>query len=171
MSFRAIHDRYRELDGQYPYFTPALATAFLMVFLVLDLQVEPPVDSGFVQEESLGAVLAILQILPVVFFRRAPLAAMIVIFIAFVWHATLNHDAPWTVQFSTLAGVYIVASNTDDRQSLIVLLFTFVAIIGVFGVIQEKSENAIALSLLFAVVWVAGNIVRARRPSAANARV
>lgn len=155
--------RYRDLDTRNPYLTPAIATLFFMLFLVLDLQVKPEPDTGFVQENSFGMFLAMLQILPIVFFRRAPLAALSVIFLAFVAHATYDYATPWTVQFSTMIGLYLVASTTDDRQSIIAGLLTIVAIVGVFGIIQDKTDNAIALVLLFTAVWIAGNIVRARR--------
>jgi len=163
MNFRTLHQRFRTIDGRYPYFTPVLATVFLSVFMILDLQIEPPEDSGFVQEDSFGVFLGMLQVLPVILFRKAPLPALSVIFLAFVWHGTFDYDTPWVVQFSTLAGIYVVASTTDDRQSLIAAVLTFTAIIIVFGLIQDQTDNAVALVLLFAAVWIAGNIVRARR--------
>lgn len=163
MNIGSIHERYRELDRKYPYLTPGLATLFFTFFLIMDLQVHPPAESEFVQEDGLGAFLALLQVVPMILFRRAPLAGLSIIFAAFVGHATFNYDTPWVVQFSTLIGLYVVTSTTDDRQSIIAGILTFAAIVIVFGVIQDKTDNAIALELLFAAVWIAGNIVRSRR--------
>lgn len=159
----SIWSRYRNLDSRNPYVTTGLITLFFLFFLGLDLNIRPEPDSGFVQEDSFGVFLAMFQILPMVFFRRAPLAALSVIFVAFTAHATFDYATPWTAQFSTMIGLYLVTSTTDDRQSIVSGLMTVAAIIIVFGVIQEKTDNAIALILLFAAVWIAGNIVRARR--------
>lgn len=139
--------------------------------MILDLQVEPPADSGFDQEDSLGVLLAMAQVLPMVLFKKAPLAALTAIFVAFVAHGALNHDTPWVVQFTTFIGVYVVASTTDDRQSIIAGLLTFIAIVVVFGLVQAEPENTVALVLLFGAVWVAGNIVRSRRSRLAVAEL
>jgi len=116
MNIGSIHERYRELDSQFPSLTPGLATLFLTIFLIMDLRVKPPADSGLVQEYSLGVFLALLQVLPMIFFRRAPLAALSMIFAAFIGHASFDYATPWVIQFSTMIGLYLVTSTTDDRQ-------------------------------------------------------
>ncbi|NQW20333.1 MAG: hypothetical protein HQ477_06370 [Chloroflexi bacterium] len=153
ISLESVWQRFQEMDRRNSYFTAGLGTLILTFFLIADLRVEPAVDSGFVQENSLGAFLAFLQVLPVLFFRKAPLAALLVIFIAFTGHATFGYDAPWVVQFSTMIGLYIVTSTTDDRQSIVAGILTFLAIVLVFGVIQEKTDQAVALVLLFMAIW------------------
>ncbi|MCH8229938.1 MAG: hypothetical protein IIA53_06370 [Chloroflexi bacterium] len=158
----SIWQRYRDLDTRNPYLTPGLGTLIFTFFMILDLQVTPEPDSGFVQEDSLGVVLALLQILPMVFFRRAPLAALLVIFVAFIAHSALGHAVLWVAQFSVLIGLYQVTSSRNDRQSLISGVMTFGVIVVVFGIIREDVDSAIALVLLFAAVWVVGNIVRSR---------
>ncbi len=163
ISLESVWQRFQEMDRRNPYFTTGVATIFFTIFLILDLQVKPAADSGFVQEDTLGVILAFLQVLPILFFRKAPLAALSIIFLAFVAHATFDYDTPWVVQFSTMVGLYVVTSTTDDRQSIVAGLLTVSAIVIVFGVIQEKTDNAIALVLLFIAIWIAGNVVRSRR--------
>ncbi len=161
--FKSLWDRYRALDDRNSYVTPGLATLFFTAFMVLDLSIEPAADSGFKQEDVPGVLLALAQVLPLLFVRKAPLVILTVIFVAFVTHSTLDHQVLWVAQFTTLIGLYQVAGSTDDRQSLIAGLLTFGVIVTVFGVIREDLDSAIALTLLFAAVWIAGNFVRSRR--------
>ena len=163
MNIGSIHDRYRELDRKYPYLSPGIATLIFTCLMIADLQVKPLVDSGYEQEDSLGVVLALLQVLPMILYRRAPLVGLSIIFVAFIGHSAMDYSLAWVVQFSTLVGLYIVTSTTNDRQSIAAGILSFAAIVIVFGVIQDQGDNAIAMSLLFTAVWIAGNIVRSRR--------
>ncbi len=160
---KSLWDRYRVLDNRNPYLTSGLATLFFTVFMLLDLATEPTAESGFEQEDVFGVFLALAQVLPLLFVRKAPLATLAVIFVAFVTHSTFNYAILWIAQFTTLIGVYQVASTTDDRQSLFAGALTFGVIAVVFGIIREDVDSAVALTLLFAAVWIAGNVVRSRR--------
>ena len=163
MKTSSIWDRFRDLDSRHPYVTPGLITLFFLFFLGLDLNIKPEPDSGFEQEGVLGLILAVAQVMPLVFVRRAPLAALTIIFVAFTAHSALGHTVLWVAQFSGLIGLYQVTSSRSDRQSLISGVMTFGVIVVVFGIIREDVDSAIALVLLFAAVWVVGNIVRSRR--------
>ncbi len=156
-------DRYRKLDQRNPYVSPSLATIVFLIFLALDLRIEPTPESGFKQESVLGGFLAVAQVLPLVFVRRAPLAVLTVIGSAFVAHAALDYDTVWVVQLTTIIGLYVVTSTTDDRQSMIGGLIIFAIVIAVFGFIHEETDNAIVINILFAGVWIAGSVVRSRR--------
>ncbi len=162
-SLSSIWRRYRDRDNRSYYLTPGLITMFLMVFLVMDLRIEPTPESGFEQEGALGVILGIAQVVPVLFMRRAPSAALIVVYAAFFAHSVLGYDLLWVAQFTSLIGLYQVTSATDDRQSLFAGVMSFGIIITVFGIIREDLDSAIVLSMLFAAVWIVGNIVRSRR--------
>ncbi|MDP6821803.1 MAG: sensor histidine kinase [Dehalococcoidia bacterium] len=160
---RTLWDRYRTLDDRNPYLTSGLVTLFFTVLMLVDLVTRPTVESGFEQEGVFGVFLALAQVLPLLFVRKAPLVTLMVIFVAFVAHSTFNYHILWVAQFTTLISMYQVAGTTDDRRSLIAGALTFVVIVVVFGAIREDVDSAVALTLLFAAVWVAGNIVRSRR--------
>ena len=163
MNINTLWDRYKALDDRKPYLTPVLLTLFFTLLMIDDLRTLPQVDSGFVQEDEFGIFLAMLQVLPLIFLRKAPLAVLVVIFAAFTYHSTFDYVTLWIAQFSTLISVYYIASTTDDRQSIIAGLLTIPTIVFVFGVTQGRFDNAFALILLFGGVWVTGNVIRARR--------
>ncbi len=162
-SFSSVLGRYHALHHRNLYVTPGLAVLFFTFFLVLDLRIEPAPDSGFEQENTIGVLLALAQVLPLLFLRKAPLATLMVIFVAFVAHSALDHQVLWVAEFSTLIGLYQVTSATDDRQSLFAGVVCFGVIVTVFAIIREDLDSAIALTLLFAAVWIVGNVVRSRR--------
>lgn len=161
--FETSWERYRRLDQRNPYISPGLATVVSLIFLALDLRIEPTPESGFKQEGVLGIVLAVGQVLPILFIRRAPLAALTVIGGSFVAHAALDFNVVWLVQLTTIIGLYVVTSTTNSRQSMIGLLIVFAVVITVFGFIREETDSAFVLNVLFAGVWIAGSIVRSRR--------
>ncbi len=169
--FEHYIESYKDLDSRNPYVTPGFVTMVFGLFLYLDLRVPPEVGSPYVQEDFKGLVLAILQVLPFVTMRRFPLASLTVIYVAFSIHATFEYQLTWIVQIVTIAGLFQVASTTDDRQSILSILGTFAVMVYVFGIIQEEFDNVVALSVLFAFVWVIGNIVRARRNRLAAAEI
>ena len=155
--------RYQRWDAKYPYLSTGLVTAIFMFFLLADLDTEPTPESGFVQENPLGIVLALGQVLPVLFFRKAPLPALVVIYVAFISHATFNYGLIWVVQFTALGGMYVVSSTTTDRKSIFAAVISVFTIAIVFGVIQQSRDNTVGLLLLFTAVWIAANIIRARK--------
>ncbi|NQW16076.1 MAG: sensor histidine kinase [Chloroflexi bacterium] len=161
--FGSLLRRYQGLHHRNPYLTPGVITLFLTVFLVQDLRIEPLEGSGYEQEDLLGVLLALGQVLPLLLIVRAPFAALSVIFVAFLAHASLGFDVTWIAQFTTFIAIYQVTSATNDRQSIAAGALTFGVIIAVFGVIREDIDSTFALLLLFAAVWVAGNVVRSRR--------
>lgn len=162
-SFSSIGNRYHALHHSNLYLTPGLVVLFFTFFLALDLRVEPSPESGYEQENVLGVLLALAQVLPLLFLRRAPLATLMVIFAAFVAHSALDYQVLWVAQFTSLIGLYQVTSATDDRRSLFAGAVTFFVIVTVFAIIREDGDSAIALTLLFAAVWIGGNILRSRR--------
>lgn len=161
--FRSIWTRYRVADSRNPYITPGLATLFFTAFMALDLSIKPTAESGFEQEGVFGVLLGLAQVLPLLFIRKAPLAVLTIIYVAFVAHSALDYQVLWVAQFTALIGLYQVAGSTDDRQSLIAGVLTLGVIATVFGIIREDLDAAIALILLFTAVWIAGNVVRSRR--------
>ena len=163
MNINTLWDRYKALDDRKPYLTPVLLTLFFTLLMIDDLRTLPQVDSGFVQEDEFGIFLAMLQVLPLIFLRKAPLAVLVVIFAAFTYHSTFDYVTLWIAQFSTLISVYYITSTTDDRRSIIAALLTIPTIVFVFGIVQGRLDNAFALILLFGGVWIAGNVIRVRR--------
>lgn len=162
-SLSSIWGRYRIMDRRNPYVTTGLMTLFFTVFLVLDLRIEPTPDSGFEQEGVTGWLLALAQVFPMLFLRKAPLAALTVVGVAFVAHSALGHDILWVAQFSALLGVYQVASATNNRQSIIAGVFIFGVVITGLGIIREAPDIAIVFTLFMTAVWIGGNVVRSRR--------
>lgn len=134
----------------------------MLFFLYLDLTVKPEPDSEYIQEDLLGVILGIAQVVPIIFVRKTPLLSLTIIFVAFVAHSGLNHQVLWVAQFSTMVALFIVTSQTGDRQSLIAGAMSFVVILVVFGIMREDLDAAIALVLLFTAVWMVGNVVRSR---------
>ena len=162
LSFHSTWGRYQALHHRNLYVTPGLAVLFFLVFLVLDLRIKPEPDSGFEQENVIGVLLALAQVFPLVFLRKAPLAMLMVIFVAFVTHSALDYQVLWVAQFTTLFGLYQVASATNKRQSLFAGAACFGVIVTVFAIIREDLDQAIALTLLFSAVWLVGIFVRSR---------
>jgi signal transduction histidine kinase len=163
MSISSIWHRYRDRDNRSYYLTPGLITMLLMVFLLVDLLMEPAPESEFEQEGALGVILGIAQVVPVLYMRRAPLAALTVVYAAFVAHSVLGHQVLWVAQFTSLIGLYQVTCATDNRQSLFAGAMSLGVIITVFGIIREDLDSAFVLGMLFAAVWIVGNFVRSRR--------
>ena len=159
---RLLHS-YHRWDQKYPYLSPGIVTLIFLAFMIMDLMMKPSPENGHVQEDAVGIFLAMLQVLPVIFFRRAPMAALAVIHFGFIAHALTDSALLWVVQFTTLGGMFVVTSSTDDRQSIAAGLLSAATIIFVFGVITESIDNTVALLLLFSAVWIAGNIIRARK--------
>lgn len=159
---RLLHS-YHRWDQKYPYLSPGIVTLIFLAFMIMDLMMKPSPENGHVQEYAVGIFLAMLQVLPVIFFRRAPMAALAVIHFGFIAHALTDSALLWVVQFTTLGGMFVVTSSTDDRQSIAAGLLSAATIIFVFGVITESIDNTVALLLLFSAVWIAGNIIRARK--------
>ena len=161
-SFSSVWGHYHSLHHRNLYVTPGLVVLFFTFFLILDLRIESSPESGFEQENVLGVLLALAQVLPLLFLRKAPLAMLMVIFAAFVAHSALDHQILWVAEFSSLIGLYQVASATDDRRSLFAGVVTFFVIVTVFAIIREDLDAVIALTLLFAAVWFVGIFVRSR---------
>ena len=161
-SFNSVGGRYQALHRQNLYVTPGIATLFFLAFLMLDLRIEPTEDSGFEQENAIGVLLALAQVLPLVFLRKAPLATLMVILVAFVAHSTFDYQVLWVAQFTALIGLYQVASATNNRQSFFAGAVCFGVIVVVFAVIRQDLDAVIALTLLFAAVWLIGIFVRSR---------
>ena len=162
-SFEVSLHRYRVWDSKYPYLSTGLVTAIFLFFLIADLMVEPAEGSGYVQEDTIGVLLGLGQVLPILFMRRAPLLMLAVVHVFFVSHAMFDYALLWVVQFTTLGGMYLVTSTTNDRQSIVSGVMSAATIIFVFGVLHELTDNTIGLVLLFLAVWIAGNIVRSRK--------
>ena len=161
-NFNSVGGRYQALHRQNLYVTPGIATLFFLAFLMLDLRIEPTEDSGFEQENAIGVLLALAQVLPLVFLRKAPLATLMVLLVAFVAHSTFDYQVLWVAQFTTLIGLYQVASATNNRQSLFAGAVCFGVIVTVFAIIREDLDQAIAITLFFSAVWLVGIFVRSR---------
>ncbi len=162
MATRTIWDRYRALDDRNPYLRMGLVTLVMLVFLGLDINIRPEPGSEYVQEGVLGVILGLLQVLPVIFARKLPLLMLAVIFAAFVGHNALNHQVLWVAQFSSMLTFFLATSQSSDRRSLIAGGMSFAVIVVVFGIMREDVDAVIAISLLFAAVWMVGNVVRSR---------
>ena len=159
MLMRTIRDRYRSLDERNPYFRTGLITLFMLFFAALDINVKPGPDSEFVQEGALGLVLALFQVLPVIFARKYPLPMLAIIFAAFIAHTTLGHQVLWVAQFSSMFVLFLATSQGTDRRSLLAGGMTFAVIIIVFAIVRRDVDSAIALVILFGAIWIAGNVV------------
>ncbi len=155
--------RYRALHDRNLYVTPGLAALFFLAFLALDLRINPAPDAASEQENALGVLLGLAQVLPLVFVRKAPLATLMVIFVALVAHSALDYQGLWVAQFTTLIGLYQVTSTTSNRQSFFAGVVSFGVIVTIFVVIRPDPDAVIALTVLFAAVWTAGNVMRWRR--------
>ena len=94
-SFNSVGGRYQALHRQNLYVTPGIATLFFLAFLALDLWIEPTEDSGFEQENAIGVLLALAQVLPLFFLRKAPWATLMAILVAFVAHSTPDYQLLW----------------------------------------------------------------------------
>ena len=139
-----------------------LVALVMLFFMGLDINIRPEPGSEFVQEGVLGVILALLQVLPIIFARKYPLLALIVIFAAFAGHNALDHQLLWVVQFSSMLALFLVTSQTNDRQSLVAIVMTFAVTAIVFGIIRKDLDQAIAIILLFSAVWMVGKVVRSR---------
>ena len=162
-SFDSIWGRYRALHHRNLYVTPGLAALFFLAFLELDLRINPAPDAASEQENALGVLLGLAQVLPLVFVRKAPLATLMVIFAALVAHSVLDYQGLWVAQFTTLIGLYQVTSTTGNRQSFFAGVVSFGVIVTIFVIIRPDPDAVIALTVLFAAVWIAGNVIRWRR--------
>jgi signal transduction histidine kinase len=158
----SVWDRYRALDQKNNYLTLGLATAFLAYFMTTDLLQDPASGSGYVKEDTLGWFLGFAQLLPLLLFRKAPLAAVVIIFVAFVIHANFDYVVLWVGQVTSLIGVFVVANTTNNRQSAFAGLLGIASIIYVIGGIQGSGDGAVAGSILVGSVWITGNITRLR---------
>ena len=69
-SFDSIWGRYRAVHHRNLYVTPGLAALLFLAFLELNLRINPAPDSGFEQENVIGVLLALAQVLPLVLFER-----------------------------------------------------------------------------------------------------
>jgi len=85
-----------------------------------------------------------------------------VILVAFVAHSTLDYQVLWVAQFTTLFGLYQVASATNNRQSLFAGAACLGVIVTVFAIIREDLDQAIGITLFFSAVWLIGIFVRSR---------
>ncbi len=161
-SIEAIWNRYRALDERIAYLRTGLITLFMLFFLALDINVKPEPGSEFVQEGALGLVLALLQVLPIIFARKYPLLMLAIILAAFIAHSALEHQVLWVAQFSAMFTLFLATSQASERRSLVAGGMTFAVIVIVFAIVRKDANSAIALTILFGAVWMVGNVVRSR---------
>ena len=162
MTMRRIWDGYNSLDERSPYLRMGLLTLIMLIFLAQDINVKPEPGSEYVQEGVIGVILGLLQVLPIIFVRKYPFLALIIIFTAFVGHNLLDYQVLWVAQFSSMLAFFLTINQSSDYRSLVASGMTFSVIMGVFGILREDLDAMIALVLLFAAVWMAGNLARSR---------
>jgi signal transduction histidine kinase len=134
----------------------------------------PPADLGsghFRSIDALGAVLILLQTVPLAWRRSRPVPALVVIAAAGLAFYVFNY-LPVTGGVGVIVGLYSVAAHCDRRRSiasLVGVVLVGFAINALSGINHHVAfSDVIAQTLFFAVAWTLGDNLRTRRAYTAS---
>jgi len=144
----------------------ALGTAAVLGHLFPRLwPIRPDIPTGLSPIDAIGVALALLQTVPIVSRRRAPMAVLAITGIATVARSALGFDSSIGAA-AVLVAVYSVAAHTDRRSSVIALGVTLVALGVAIFLSRDQTvgiEAYLANLLLYATAWLVGDNRRVRR--------
>jgi signal transduction histidine kinase len=153
----------------------AAAILALTVIVWVAYRNAPPAELGggrFRSADVFGAVLVVLQTVPLAWRRARPVPALVVIGAAGVAFSGLNY-LPVTGGVGVTIALYSVAAHCDRRRSIAclagVLLVGF-AILGLSDVNHHRVavSDVIAQVLVFTMAWTLGDNLRTRRAYTAS---
>lgn len=145
----------------------SLLTALSLVGLLTRTHVDIPeggTDSGNPALDGLGLALALLQTVPLVWRRVAPIAVLAVITSAMFLFFTLGYF-PSFASFGFLLALYTVAAHRDRRISIPAALASAGVVLLILYVSREPIEldTIFAEGLVVGAVWFIGDGLRVKR--------
>ena len=145
----------------------ALLTAASLVGLLTELHVDLPeggTDSGNPGLDGLGLALALLQTVPLVWRRVAPIAVLAVVTSAMFLFFTMGYF-PSFASFGYLLALYTVAAHRERRISIPAALASAAAVVLILYISREPVEidTIFAECLVIGAVWFIGDGLRVKR--------
>ena len=151
----------REIDARA---IDALIALVLTVAALGTLIARGGTATGFRPDDLLGTVLVLMQTVPLVLRRVAPLGVLAVVSGAVVTHSALGYQMVQAGTFGSLIALYGAASLTDNRRSLLAAAIAAAALGAFFVTNRGRWEwfQVTSTVATWAVVWGAGTFVRIR---------